>query len=156
MSFSLPDKRPLIMGIINVTPDSFSGDGLMAQADVITAALQQAKQMAEDGADILDIGGESSRPGAIPISADEEIQRVVPVIIAIRKVLNTPIAVDTIKASVAEAALNAGADIINDISALQGDPQIAGLIAARKCPIVLMDNRSRAKAVNRDATLGSE
>jgi dihydropteroate synthase len=152
----LPLKRPLIMGIINVTPDSFSGDGLMAHDDYVAAATAQALRMLEEGADIIDIGGESSRPGAITISANEEIRRVVPVIAAIGKQTTAPVAVDTMKAEVARAALDAGAAIINDVSALAFDAGMAKLIAAHDAYVILMHNRSDASAVTRDAKLGGE
>jgi dihydropteroate synthase len=149
-------KRPLIMGIINVTPDSFSGDGLMAQRDPVAAALEQAMRMVEEGADVLDIGGESSKPGAAPISADEEISRIVPVIRAIRQKTPIALSIDTVKAAVAVAAMDAGADIINDISALAHDADMARLAAQRKATVVLMHNSSRANAVAHDAKLGGE
>lgn len=159
-------KRPLIMGILNMTPDSFSGDGLLAGRDYsapataadrdILRAVAQAAQMVEEGADILDVGGESSRPGSTPVSVEEEIRRTVPVIAAIReKFAHIPIAVDTVKAAVAQAALNAGATIINDISAL-GDPPMAPLVVAHQCPVILMDNRSNPEAVTQDAKIGGE
>lgn len=150
--------RPLIMGIINVTPDSFSGDGLLDHSDYVKAALAQASSMLEDGADILDIGGESSRPGATPISVEEEIHRVVPVIEAIRTAHGQApvIAVDTVKASVAEAALEAGANIINDISALQRDPAMATLVAKKNCSIILMHNRSQPQQVEIDMRVGGQ
>lgn len=149
--------RPLVMGIVNVTPDSFSGDGLLHAADYVAASVRQAQQMLDDGAHILDVGGESSRPGAEPVSAAEEIRRVVPVIEAlIKSGIAAPIAVDTIKAEVAEAALQAGATIINDISALQADARMASLVARFGAHVVLMHNASRADAVRRDATVGGE
>src|ERR1700722_4891436 len=130
MPFILPTKRPLIMGIVNVTPDSFSEDGLMARTDFVGAAVNQASTMLAEGADILDIGGESSRPGANPVSAEEEVRRVVPVIMAIHKKLHLGcvISIDTMKANVATAALDAGATIINDISALHNDTKMAALV----------------------------
>jgi dihydropteroate synthase len=140
------------MGIVNVTPDSFSGDGIAPYDDYIARAVEQARQMVADGADILDIGGESSRPGSVPVSAGEEIRRVVPVIEAIKD-LGVPVAVDTVKADVAELALQAGADIINDISAL-GDPRMAAVVAAHKAKLVLMHNR--AGAVGQDAKIGGQ
>ncbi len=157
MSLTAVAKRPLIMGILNVTPDSFSGDGLMMQPDYVAAALDLASGMIKDGADILDVGGESSRPGAIPVSAEEEIRRVAPVIGAIRKKFPAAlIAVDTVKGSVAEAALEAGAAIINDISALAADPRMAAVVAKHGASIVLMHNRSDAASVTHNATVGGE
>ena len=105
-------KRTLVMGIINVTPDSFSDGGSYT---TVEAAVKQAQKLAADGADILDIGGESTRPGFEPVSTDEEIARVVPAIRAIREVVDLPISIDTYKANTAEAAIEAGASIINDI-----------------------------------------
>ncbi len=149
-------NAPRIMGILNVTPDSFSGDGLMQQKDYIAAAVDAGLQMIAEGAHILDIGGESSRPGAAAISAEEEIRRVVPVIEALRqKNISVPMAVDTVKAAVAEAAIKAGATIINDISAL-ADPAMAPLAAKMKAHIVLMDNRSGTATIDTDEKIGGE
>lgn len=126
--------RPRIMGIVNVTPDSFSDGGDVTNA---AAAVARAKAMAR--ADILDIGGESTRPGADTISIAEEIRRVAPAIRAIRDAgITTPISIDTRKAAVAEAALDAGADIVNDVSAFTYDPELADLVAARGVPVCLM------------------
>jgi dihydropteroate synthase len=157
-NFSLSVKRPLIMGIVNVTPDSFSGDGLMTQGDFTGTAVALAEKMLEEGADILDIGGESSRPGAVPISTEEEIRRAVPVITAIRKQLGPDcvISIDTVKANVAAAALNAGVNIINDISAMRSDHEMASVAAKHGCPIILMHNRGNAEAVRRDTTIGGQ
>jgi len=142
-------QQPLIMGIVNVTPDSFSGDGVMKDSTFVAAARDRAAAMLGEGADIIDIGGESSRPGSSPIRAEEEINRIVPVVAAIRaKCGATPvISIDTTKAVVAEAALAAGANIINDITALQSDPALAAVVARHGCPIVLMHNRSQPKDV---------
>ena len=134
---------PLVMGIVNVTPDSFSDGGLFLDPD---AAVEHARRMVDDGADVLDVGGESSRPGALPLSAAEEIDRVVPVVRRLGH-LRVPISVDTIKSAVAEAALDAGADWINDISALSGDPEMAALAAARGCPVVLMHMRGAPRTM---------
>lgn len=123
------------MGILNVTPDSFSDGGDFASVD---QAVIRAKAMISEGAAIIDIGGESSRPGAEPVSVDEEIKRVVPVISAIRKMSQVPISIDTCKSAVAKAALVAGADIVNDISALRFDPAMAELVAQTGVPVVLM------------------
>jgi dihydropteroate synthase len=108
--------RTFVMGIVNVTPDSFSGDGLLASADPVAAAVAQARAMVDEGADLLDIGGESTRPGHESVQPDEEVARVVPVVAAIRAVLPaTPLSIDTTKAVVAEAALAAGANLLNDV-----------------------------------------
>jgi dihydropteroate synthase len=142
------------MGILNATPDSFSGDGLWAGAAGLEKAVAQARQMVADGADILDIGGESTRPGSVPVSAEEELARVVPVIAAVRTAVSVPISVDTYRASVAAAALDAGADWVNDVWGLHMDPDMAALVVTRGCPVVLMHNRSKPKDVSQEARLG--
>ena len=124
-----------IMGIINVTPDSFSDGGKYANAE---AAIMRAKQMVADGADIIDIGGESSRPGSEPISANEECRRVVPVVQALAEQFQIPISVDTYKAEVAYEALSAGACVINDITALHGDPNMCQILADAQAGVILM------------------
>lgn len=127
---------PSIMGILNVTPDSFSDGGLH---DVPTLAFDHAMQMIAEGADIIDIGGESTRPGALPVPDDEQIRRVVPVIRAIRTAReNVRISIDTMSSVVAEAALNAGADIVNDVSAGLADPRMLAFTAGAATPIILM------------------
>ncbi|HEX7492125.1 MAG TPA: dihydropteroate synthase [Candidatus Limnocylindrales bacterium] len=134
------------MGILNVTPDSFSGDGLLVRtaggsAAAVEAAVVQARQMASEGADILDIGGESTRPGHEAVPEDEEAARVVPVIAAIHAALpGLPISVDTSKPSVATAALDAGATLLNDVWGVSADDSMVRLAAARDVPIVLMHN----------------
>ncbi len=129
----LPLSRPLIMGIINATPDSFSGDGLALD---VGRALAQARAFVEDGADILDIGGESTRPGATPVGADEEIRRVVPLIDALRE-LGVPLSIDSFKPPVMRAALDAGATLINDINALRA-PGALDVAAASDAAVCLM------------------
>ena len=126
--------RPRIMGILNVTPDSFSDGGLYLSAG---AACAQGEVLAADGADILDIGGESTRPGAVPVAAVAEIARTAPVIARLAH-LGVPLSIDTRKADVAAAALAAGAAIVNDVSALSFDPALAGILAAQGGPVVLM------------------
>ncbi len=134
--------RTFIMGIINVTPDSFSGDGLLEREDVIEAAVHQAELFIREGADILDVGGESTRPGSQPVSEEEEISRVVPVIQKLIRVFpEVRISVDTSKANVARKALIAGAQWINDVWGLRADPDMAGVAAEFNCPVVLMHNR---------------
>jgi dihydropteroate synthase len=124
------------MGIINVTPDSFSGDGLV---DRLEEVVERARAMVEAGADILDVGGESTRPGHTPVPAEEELRRVIPAIRAIRAALpDIPISIDTYKAVVAEAALAAGATMINDVRGLTGDPAMASLAAQAGVPVVIM------------------
>jgi dihydropteroate synthase len=149
--------RTYVMGIINVTPDSFSGDGVVTGTDHGDAerAVAQARQFVSDGADILDIGGESTRPGSRPVAAGEEMARIVPVVRAIRAEMRDVIlSVDTYRADVAEAALDAGADWINDVWGLRMDPAMAGLVAERNCPVVIMHNRSKPKDVDQEARLG--
>jgi dihydropteroate synthase len=144
LTFPLPwGQRTFVMGILNVTPDSFSGDGLL-HGDPVSAALEQARRFVAAGADILDVGGESTRPGAQIVSAAEEQARVVPVIQALAAAhLDTLISVDTYKASVAEAALQAGAHWVNDVWGFKADPHLARAAARFGAPVVLMHNRSR-------------
>ena len=130
-------QRTYVMGILNLTPDSFSGDGL---PDVV-AAVAQARAFAAAGVDILDVGGESTRPGAPPLPADQELARVIPVIAALRAAVALPISIDTYKAAVAAAALAAGACVVNDVTALRADPAIAQVAAAHGAALVLMHNR---------------
>lgn len=146
--------RTYVMGILNITPDSFSGDGLIIHGEVLSAAIDQARGFIQDGVDILDIGGESTRPGANVISADEEIDRVLPVIKAIRKETDLPISIDTYKAAVAKAALEAGADWINDVWGFRADAQMAPLAASKNVPVVLMHNRSKPAEADLQFRLG--
>ena len=127
-----------VMGILNVTPDSFSDGG---RYDSVNEALKRARQMVLEGVDIIDIGGESTRPGYEPISDEEEIERIVPVIEAIKKHMDIPISVDTYKSGVAKAAIEAGADMVNDIWGLKHDPKMAELIADTGAACCLMHNR---------------
>lgn len=138
----LVNSGPLIMGIINVTPDSFADGGRFFDRE---KALNQARALAAAGADILDVGGESTRPAAEPVPLEEELRRVIPVIQAIRAEIPLPISIDTYKAEVAEAALEAGAGLINDISALRFDPRMAPLAARRQVPVVLMHMQGTPK-----------
>jgi dihydropteroate synthase len=147
-------KRTYIMGIINCTPDSFSGDGLLTTQDVIEAAVAQAHRFVAEGADILDIGGESTRPGSQPVGAEEELARVVPVIERIAGELDTVISIDTYKASVGRGALDAGAHLLNDVWAGRMDEAMLPLAAERNVPIILMHNRSRPKDVAQEEILG--
>jgi dihydropteroate synthase len=149
-------SRTYVMGILNLTPDSFSGDGLMRAPAWIEAAVAQAERFAAEGADILDLGGESTRPGAAPVPAKEEIARVAPAIRAVARALPAmPISVDTWKAAVAEAALDAGASIVNDVWALRADPALAGLAAKRGCGLILMHNRLAPADLAVKARLGA-
>jgi dihydropteroate synthase len=141
-------ERTFVMGIVNVTPDSFSGDGLLTgySADVVAAAVAQSRTMAAEGADLLDVGGESTRPGHVEVAEGEELRRVVPVIAAIRQALpEMPISVDTTKPAVAEAALAAGADLVNDVWAVAPDDSLARVAAAHAAPLVLMHNRAEPR-----------
>ena len=150
-------QRTYVMGIINATPDSFSGDGLaqVSTEEAVARAVAQARRFLDDGADILDVGGESTRPGSVPVTAEEELARVVPVIRARRTAVGeATISVDTYRAAVAEAALDAGADWINDVWGLRMDPDMAPLAAARGCPVVIMHNRSKPKDVAQEQRLG--
>ncbi len=137
-------ERTYVMGIVNVTPDSFSGDGLLAAGDPVGAAVAQARRMVADGADLLDIGGASSRPGHVPIDPAQEAGRVIPVILAISAALPaTPLSIDTTSPAVAAAALDAGAHLLNDIWGVADDPGMVRLAAERGVPIVLMHNRTK-------------
>lgn len=128
-------KRTYIMGILNRTPDSFSDGGRFISEE---GAVSHGLRMASEGADIIDVGGESTRPGSAPVSAQEEIDRVMPVIKRLRGLVDIPISVDTSKAEVAREALNNGASMVNDITGLRGDSKMAGLVAERGVPIVVM------------------
>jgi dihydropteroate synthase len=139
--------RALIMGILNVTPDSFSDGGRFLNPE---QAIRHAKEMAAAGADMIDVGGESSRPGAEPVSAEEEIRRVIPVIERLSREIPVPISIDTYKSGVARRALQAGARWINDISALRFDPKMAGLVAESSAPVVLMHMKGTPKDMQRD------
>ena len=132
------NNKTWIMGILNVTPDSFSDGGRYNNEE---AAIMQAEKMIKDGVDIIDIGGESTRPGYEKISDEEEISRVVPIIKALKKKFNKPISIDTYKSEVARYALEAGADIINDIWGAKADPKMAEVAARYQAPIILMHNR---------------
>lgn len=139
-------ERTLIMGILNVTPDSFSDGGQFLRFD---DALAHAKQMIAEGADIIDVGGESTRPGGEPVSIEEEIERVVPVIETLAQTTDTPISVDTTKSEVARAALDAGAAIVNDISALRFDFYIADAVARAGAGLILMHSRGTPATMHR-------
>jgi dihydropteroate synthase len=142
----LAAPRPLIMGVLNVTPDSFADSGCFFDH---AAALAQARALVAAGADILDIGGESTRPFADPVPLQEELRRVLPVIEAIRPEISVPISIDTYKAPVARAALEAGATLINDISALRFDPDMAPLAAELQAPVVLMHMQGTPRDMQR-------
>lgn len=139
--FDLKDHT-YVMGILNVTPDSFSDGGKFERLD---DALFHVEEMLEEGMDILDIGGESTRPGYTPLSCKEELERVVPVIEAVKKRFDVPVSLDTCKGEVAKAGIQAGADLINDIWGLKYDPAMAGIIGNAGLPCVLMHNRRKAE-----------
>jgi dihydropteroate synthase len=132
--YTLSFDRTLLMGVLNVTPDSFSDGGLFFDAET---AATHAKQMVQDGADIIDVGGESTRPGSTPLSAKEEIQRVLPVVTRLTQELSVPISIDTYKPLVARACLKAGAHLVNDITGLV-DPAMATLVAKNDVPVIIM------------------
>jgi dihydropteroate synthase len=139
-------KRTLIMGVLNVTPDSFSDGGKFLS---VPRAVQRALEIERAGADILDIGGESTRPGAGDVSAAEELRRVLPILQALRKRLRIPISIDTRKSAVAEIAVGAGAQIINDVSGLTHDPKIAQVAARHRVPIILMHMRGEPRTMQK-------
>ena len=151
------------MGILNVTPDSFSGDGLLhplppgeGRGEGVQLAIQQAQEFLSYGADILDVGGESTRPGAQPVDAEEELERVIPVIEALAKEFpEALISIDTYKTRVAEAAFKAGAHILNDVWALRADTKLASVAATFRTPVILMHNRSNPASVEVRAQLGN-
>jgi dihydropteroate synthase len=137
--------RTYLMGILNITPDSFSGDGLLSQGSEslwVEAALGQARRFVAAGAEILDVGGESTRPGSQPVGVEEEARRVLPVIRALAAEVDAILSIDTYRAEVANLALQAGAHLVNDVWALRADPEMAGVIARHAAPVVMMHNRS--------------
>src|SRR5271154_5387326 len=140
-------ERTLVMGVLNVTPDSFSDGGLFLDAD---AAVAHAVAMEAAGADIIDVGGESTRPGSLSVSAETELQRVLPVIEKLRGKIRIPISVDTSKSEVAEAAAGAGAEIVNDVTALRNDPRIAKVARKRKLALVLMHMRGQPRTMQKN------
>lgn len=149
-------SRTFVMGILNVTPDSFSGDGLMSNGDLLEQALRQAEYFLKHGADILDVGGESTRPGSVPVNADEEIERVFPVIQEIHKIFPEAIlSIDTSKSKVAQAGFLAGAHILNDVWALRADPGLAAVASTFHAPVILMHNRSNPGSVEVRKQLGN-
>ena len=142
-------KKTYVMGIINLTPDSFSGDGLLRERDYIRTALLQAENFMQDGCDILDVGAESTRPGAVEISAEEELDRLLPVVKTLREEMpNVILSIDTYKAETARACLAEGAQVINDIWGFRYDPAMAGTVAEAGATAILMHNRTQgAQAV---------
>ncbi len=149
-------SRTYVMGILNATPDSFSGDGILAKGDSVQVSLELAKGFVEAGTTILDVGGESTRPGSQPVEAEEERQRVIPVIKALaREFPHVLISIDTYKAAIAEEALNEGAQIVNDVWALRADPKLKHIVAKSRCPVILMHNRSNPASVEVRTQLGN-
>ncbi len=149
-------KRTYVMGILNVTPDSFSGDGILARGEAAPTALEQGRRFVAAGADILDVGGESTRPGSQPLEAEEERRRVLPVIqTLVEQIPDVLISIDTYKAVIAEEALAAGAKIVNDVWGLRADPGLRTVAARAKCPVILMHNRSNPASVEVRAQLGN-
>lgn len=147
--------KTYVMGILNVTPDSFSGDGLLGQSDFIAAAVARAENFIAAGADILDVGGESTRPGSAPVDEQEEKARILPVIRALaQQYPEILLSIDTYKANVAEAALSAGAHWVNDVWGLRADARMAAVVAAAGAPVVLMHNRSKNEKIQLDQVLG--
>ena len=144
MSPNVPE--PVVMGVVNVTPDSFSDGGAWLDAD---AAIAHGRELVGEGAAILDVGGESTRPGAEPVDADEELRRVLPVLEGLAGA-GARLSIDTSKAAVAAAALDAGATIVNDVTALRGDPRMAALVAERGCGVVLMHMLGEPRTMQRD------
>jgi dihydropteroate synthase len=149
-------KRTYVMGVLNLTPDSFSGDGILQDRDPIQYALNKAKQFLKDGADILDIGAESSRPGSKPISAAVELERLLPILKALRKEnIGGIISIDTYKSEVARQCLENGADWINDIWGFKRDTDLAEVVSQYNAPVILMHNRSKPSAVKNNDRLGA-
>ena len=138
-------KRTYIMGILNVTPDSFSGDGVRNDVGL---ALEQALRFQNDGADIIDVGGESTRPGSIPVDLDEERRRVIPVVRSLVSKLSIPISVDTYKPRLAEEAIGVGASMINDIWGLKHDISMASIVSHSNVPVILMHNQDGVESVS--------
>lgn len=147
-------RQTYLMGILNITPDSFSGDGLLREADWVAAAMKEAEGQIAGGAHVLDVGGESTRPGSVPTPAEEELRRVLPVIRELAKSVNVPISIDTYKAAVARPALDAGATLINDVWGLRMDSEMRRVAAESGAAVVIMHNRSRPKDAVQEAQLG--
>jgi len=139
----IKETGPTIMGILNLTPDSFSDGG---EFNTIEKALRKVSKLEKEGADIIDIGGESTGPGSKDVSLEKELNRVIPLLREIRKHTKLPISIDTYKSQVAKKALEEGADMINDVTALRGDPSLAKVIAHYKCPIILMYSKIKQLA----------
>nr|MBI2904447.1 dihydropteroate synthase [Chloroflexota bacterium] len=147
-------RQTCVMGIINATPDSFSGDGLVSESDWVAEAVALAESQVAAGAHMVDVGGESTRPGSVPIPLEEELRRVIPVIRALAGRVNVPISIDTYKAEVARRAVAAGATIINDVWGLRMDADMGRVAAETGAAVVLMHNRSRPKDAAQETQLG--
>ncbi len=148
-------SQTYVMAVLNLSPDSFSGNGLSVRDKIdLHVIVEQAQLFVADGAHILDVGGESTRPGSIKVTAEEELQLVIPVIEALSSVLNVPISIDTYKADVAAAALEAGASIVNDVCGLRMDSEMGAVVAAANAPVILMHNRSHESDAVYDTRLG--
>lgn len=147
-------RQTYVMGILNVTPDSFSGDGLLKTADWIAATVDRGRAMIEAGAHLIDVGGESTRPGSQTVALSEELDRVIPAIEALSRAGLGPISIDTYKAEVARQAIEAGAAIVNDVWGLRRDLDMAALIAQRNVPVIVMHNRSKPQDAAFEARLG--
>ena len=147
-------RQTYVMGILNVTPDSFSGDGLLKKDDWVAATVERGRAMIDAGAHVIDVGGESTRPGSQPVTAGEELDRVIPAIEALNRASIGPISIDTYKAEVARQALDAGAAIVNDVWGLRRDLDMAELIAQRNVPVIIMHNRSKPQDAAFEARLG--
>ncbi|MHA2099494.1 MAG: dihydropteroate synthase [Candidatus Kariarchaeaceae archaeon] len=145
-------KKTYVMGVVNVTHDSFSGDGLLEKS--LDSIVDQAKSFVKYGADIIDIGGESTRPGSTIVSTEDELERVIPAIEAVSTAIDVPISIDTYKAIVAEQALQVGAQWVNDVWGLQMDTHMVDVVAQANCTIVIMHNRSKPKDVSQQEQLG--
>jgi len=140
-------RKISLMGILNVTPDSFYDGGRYTNVD---DAVERAEEMVAEGADLIDLGGESSRPGAKPVSVEEELRRIIPVLKRIRKKIKKPISIDTYKSEVARRTLDSGADIVNDITALRGDKKMAKLLARRSAPVILMHMQGCSRTMQKN------
>ena len=156
----LPDyfnwgSQTYVMGVLNVTPDSFSGDGLLPDNNLINRAIYMALDFVENGANLIDIGGESTRPGSNPVAIEEELQRVIPVVETLSSKITIPISVDTTKSEVANAALHAGASIINDVSGLHHDKKMAETVSQHNASLIIMHNTSKHHKIVTRPTLGS-
>jgi dihydropteroate synthase len=144
-------ERPAVMGVLNVTPDSFSDGGEFLE---VTAAVDQAERLAAEGADLIDVGGESTRPGSDPVPAGEELRRVLPVLEALAQRIDTPVSIDTYKSAVAREALAAGASFVNDVTALRNDPELAAVVGEAGVEVCLMHMKGEPRTMQEAPTYG--